>query len=119
MRATASEVSNMKPTEAIRLYLKTSSSRVPGGAVGCTSTGRPRWSIAFHTGGNALSGRGLPLSVASALSPTAAARDPPPPARAELLDRARQLRDGELRVLPGQRAHEPDALRVALLLRGH
>jgi len=39
--------------------------------------------------------------------------------RAELVARALQLGDRELGVLPGQRAHEADALRVALLLRSH
>jgi hypothetical protein len=63
----------MKPTVEARLYLRMSISGVPGGSVGCTSTGRPRRSISCQIGAKAASVSERPATLANTMTPTAPA----------------------------------------------
>src|SRR5882724_7824659 len=72
-RATASEVSKVKPIGAVSWNSCRPSSAAPGGAVGCTSTGSPRRSISFQILANIGSVSVLPPMLASTTAPTAPA----------------------------------------------
>ena len=80
----------------------------PGGAVGCTSTGSARASIARQIGANAGSVSGRPSMLASTITPDAPAGD-----------RALELRQRALRVLPRQRREPAQAVRVRGARRRH
>src|SRR5262249_37578753 len=87
-------------------------SGVPGGAVGCTSTGSARRSISFQTGANKGSVSGRPAMLARTMTPTA----PRSQARAisgsaasgysQGIEQRQRMPDGEARVgsPPGGRA---------------
>ena len=73
MRAIASDVSNVKPIDAVSWKRAMSISATPGGAVGCTSTGSAFASIAAQIGANAGSVSGTPPMLASTMTPDAPA----------------------------------------------
>ena len=69
----ASEVSKVKPSEAVSWKRIMSICPTPGGAVGCTSTGSAFASIAAQIRSNAGSVSGLPSMLASTITPEAPA----------------------------------------------
>ena len=69
----ASEVSNVKPSDAVSWKRTMSISATPGGAVGCTSTGNDLASIACQIGSNAGSVSDFPSTFASTITPDAPA----------------------------------------------
>src|SRR5215510_6106127 len=73
IRAKASVVSSMNPIGGTRPNSSIDVSRIPWGAVGCTSTGSPSRSISDQTGANAGSVRSRPAILASTMTPTAPA----------------------------------------------
>ena len=105
-RATASDVSKVKPIGAVSWNSCRPRSLVPGGALGCTSTGSSRRSISFQIVGESLVGQRAAVDVGEHHDADGA-----------VIARTLQLIQRELAMLPGQRREPADAVRATASAR--